>query len=92
MSWFVYVLRCKDNSLYTGITTDVERRFQEHKSEKTGAKYTKSKKPVEIAYTEKFDSRSDAASREFAIKRLSKIDKEKLVSQKLGHGILGKQI
>lgn len=80
MSWFVYILRCDDNSLYTGITTNVERRFSEHTSGKLGAKYTKSKKPFEIVYTEKAKTRSDAAIRESQIKKLSKIDKETLVS------------
>lgn len=79
--WFVYIVRCADNSLYTGIATDVERRVGEHNS--TGmlaAKYTRARQPVKLVYYETAKSRSAAASREYAIKRLSKATKEKLVA------------
>jgi len=77
--WYVYILRCEDNSLYTGVTTDVERRFEEHKSAKVGAKYTKAKKASEIVYIEKCDSRSTAQKRESEIKKFKKLEKEKLI-------------
>lgn len=80
-SWYVYMLRCSDGSLYTGVTTDVERRLAEHKAGKVGAKYTRSRIPLHIAYTETCASRSEAQSREFALKRLSKAEKESLAKR-----------
>ena len=65
--YFVYILKCKDGSLYTGITTDVERRFIEHRSG-IGGHYTKAKKVVRIAYTEQHPDRSSASKRESEIK------------------------
>jgi len=65
--YFLYLLECKDGSLYTGITTDVERRFNEHKN-KIGGHYTRSKKVVRVAYTEKHPNRSSALKREAEIK------------------------
>ncbi len=65
--YFVYILLCKDGSLYTGITTDVARRFKEHK-EGTGAHYTRAKKAKKILYTEKHKNRSSASKREAEIK------------------------
>ena len=76
--YFVYILKCIDASLYTGITTDVERRLKEHKKG-TGGNYTRSRKPVKILYTERFPDRSSASKREAAIKRLSRAEKLKLV-------------
>ena len=78
--WYVYILRCADDSLYTGVTTDVLRRFKEHTEGKTGAKYTRANKPIEIVYTHKYDTRSEAQIEEARIKKLSKVQKEKLVS------------
>jgi putative endonuclease len=66
--YFVYLLKCGDGSIYIGITTSVERRFQEHKSGKGGA-YTRAKKAVKILYSEKFRTRSKASKREVEIKR-----------------------
>ncbi len=80
-NWYVYIVRCADNSLYTGIALDVERRLAEHNGEKA-AKYTRSRQPVCLLYTEETNSRSAAASREFAIKSLSKSEKEELILQK----------
>lgn len=78
--WNVYVLRCSDNSLYTGTTTDVARRTQEHnRCNKKGAKYTRSKRPVVLVYYETYDSKTDAYRREYDIKCLSKAQKEKLI-------------
>ena len=68
MPYFLYILKCKDGSLYTGITTDVKRRFEEHKSGK-GGHYTSAKKAMKILYTEKCKDRSSALKREAEIKR-----------------------
>ncbi|VAW51358.1 hypothetical protein MNBD_GAMMA06-945 [hydrothermal vent metagenome] len=82
-SWFVYVLRCADNSLYTGITLNIDKRLDEHNGiEKNGAKYTHSRRPVELAYLEATTSRSSACKREHAIKNLKKSEKEILVRKK----------
>jgi putative endonuclease len=77
--WFVYMLRCADNSLYTGVTTDVERRVVEHNAEKSVTKYTRVRQPVSLAYQEKAESRSEACKREAQLKKLPKKDKEVLV-------------
>jgi putative endonuclease len=74
----VYVLECADGSLYTGYTTDVERRVAEHDAGE-GAKYTRGRTPVELVYSESFDSKSAAMSREYEIKQLSRAEKERLV-------------
>lgn len=81
--WQVYILRCADNSLYTGITTDVQRRLDEHNGlVKNGAKYTRNRQPVTLAYQEDAPSRSAACKREAAIKRLNKAQKEQLIVRK----------
>jgi putative endonuclease len=81
-TWFVYVLRCADNSLYTGITLDVNKRLDEHNGiEKNGAKYTQARRPVELVYQEASDSRSAACKREYAIKKFDKSQKERLIKQ-----------
>lgn len=73
--WVVYILRCDDGSLYTGISTDPERRFREHLETPRGAKYFKGRRPVEIAWREGGHDRGSASRREAAIKRLSRADK-----------------
>jgi len=79
--WFVYLLRCSDDSLYTGIATDVARRVAEHNhSNTTGARYTRTRRPVRLVYQESMESRSAAAEREAQIKRLRKRDKESLIT------------
>ncbi|HVZ11275.1 MAG TPA: GIY-YIG nuclease family protein [Candidatus Paceibacterota bacterium] len=77
--YFVYLLECGDQSIYTGITTDVERRFQEHQAG-VGSAYTRSRKAVKMLYIEKYRTRSAAARRETAIKRLSRREKLVLIS------------
>jgi len=77
--WFVYMLRCSDNSLYTGITIDVKRRVKEHNGEKSVTKYTRVRQPVEMVYQEKAISRAEACKREAQLKKLTKTDKEALV-------------
>jgi putative endonuclease len=76
--YFVYIIECKDKSLYTGITTDVERRFVEHKKGK-GGHYTRAKGVVKIVYKEKYKNRSSASKREFQIKKLSRKKKLGLI-------------
>jgi len=78
--WFVYMLRCADNSLYTGITTDVERREIEHNGKKSVTKYTRVRQPVELVYRENAGSRSEASKREVQLKKLKKYEKEALVA------------
>lgn len=77
----VYILECADKSLYTGITTDVARRFKEHK-EKIGSHYTNAKKAVRIAYTEEHPDRSSASKREAEIKSWSRKKKLQLLMKK----------
>ena len=81
-SYYIYILRCTDNSLYTGITTDVKRRFEEHISGRyQGAKYTRSRKPVSIEALWQCCTRSDASKLECALKKLTKTQKEKLICE-----------
>ena len=80
MSWYVYILRCGDNTLYTGITGDVERRLAVHRSGK-GAKYTRGRGPLELVYTEEVPDKSAALRREYQIKRLTRQEKEQLISK-----------
>ena len=79
MSWQVYMIRCSDDSLYTGISSDVERRWQQH-VDRRGAKYFRGREPVAIVYLEAAADRSSASRREAAIKRLRRLDKELLIS------------
>ena len=80
--WFVYIIRCDDDSLYTGITKDVDRRIQEHnEGGRLAAKYTRTRLPVVLVYQEKCESRSVATKREIEIKLLSRKDKKHLLSQ-----------
>ena len=75
---YVYILKCADGSLYTGWTTDLEKRVIAHNSG-NGAKYTKSRLPVELIYYEEFENKSDALKRECAIKKLSRVEKLKQI-------------
>lgn len=79
--YYVYMLRCKDGSLYTGYTTDINRRVQEHQAGK-GCKYTCSRCPVKLVYAEKIDSKTLALRREREIKSLTKMQKEELVKSR----------
>ena len=80
MSWKVYILRCADNSLYTGITTDLERRISEHNSDnKKGARYTRARRPVKLVFSENCDDRAHASRREYDLKKLSREQKMHLV-------------
>lgn len=78
--FYVYMVRCKNNSLYTGWTTDLERRVKEHNNG-TGSKYVRANGPVELVYFEKMNDKVEATKREYQIKQLTKEKKELLVSQ-----------
>jgi len=81
-NWYVYLVRCRDNSLYTGIAKSPEKRVAEHNTDnQLGAKYTRARRPVKLVHQEKLSSRSLAAKRESEIKRLSKQQKELLISE-----------
>lgn len=79
--WKLYILRCGDGTLYTGITKDVDARFQAHKSGK-GAKYTRGRGPLALVYTERCGSHSDALKREYAIKSMTTEEKRRLFEEK----------
>lgn len=76
--YYVYVLKCRDDTLYTGITTDLEQRLTKH-NEGIGAKYTRGRTPVKLMYYESGYTKSEALKREIAIKKLTRIKKEKLI-------------
>lgn len=76
--WYLYLLRCGDGTLYTGITTDVGKRLEAHRTGK-GAKYTKGRGPLQLAYAEACGSHSDALKRELAVKKMSRQEKECLI-------------
>lgn len=78
---YVYIVKCKDKSLYTGWTTDVEKRLKAHNSGK-GAKYTKSRRPVTLVHQEEFETKGEALRREMAIKQLTRSAKLKLIAKK----------
>lgn len=77
--WHIYILKCSDNSYYTGITTDINRREAEHNGSVKWAKYTRMRRPVELIYSEDVDTKSEAAKREYIIKKLTRIQKESLI-------------
>lgn len=77
--YYLYIVRCSDNSLYCGTTTDLERRITEHNSNKKGAKYTRGRQPVQLVYCEELEDMSAALKREVQIKKLSRKAKEKLL-------------
>jgi len=79
-NWTVYILHCGDGSLYTGITTDIERRLHEHNHSTKGARYTRARRPLTLAYQEFSGSRSAACRREWEIKQLSAAQKRQLIS------------
>ena len=79
--WYLYILRCGDGTLYTGITTDVERRLEAHRQGR-GAKYTRGRGPLELAYQEECGTHSEALKREYAVKQLTREEKEDLIGNK----------
>ena len=85
LDWKVYILRCSDNSLYTGITLDLNRRLKEHNhDDRLASAYTRARRPVTLVYKEAHTDRSSASKREAAIKKLTKLEKEKLIINKHG--------
>lgn len=81
MPWFLYIIKCRDETLYTGITTDISRRINEHNSSKKGAFYTRNKAPVELVYQEALPSQSAARKREAAVKKLTRQEKIELIKK-----------
>ena len=75
---YTYILKCKDDSLYTGWTNDLKKRITSHNAGK-GAKYTKARRPVELVFYEEFQTREESMKREYAIKQLSRKEKEALI-------------
>ena len=76
---YVYLLKCSDNSLYTGITTDVDRRIIEHNESPLGAKYTKGRRPVTLVWTKEVENKSEAAKEEYRVRKLTKKKKAELI-------------
>ena len=80
--WFVYILKCSDNTYYTGITTDIDRRLIEHNtSSDKAARYTRTRRPVEIIYESSFLTKSEASKEEYRIKKLTRKHKENLIKK-----------
>ena len=79
-NWYLYILRCKDDTFYTGITTDVEKRLEAHRTGK-GAKYTRGRGPLELVYRESCGSHSDALKREHQVKMLTREAKQNLIRE-----------
>jgi putative endonuclease len=79
--WFMYVVRCSDGTLYTGITKDIKKRVLEHNYGTRGAKYTKSRRPVQLIYRRECESHSHALKEEWAFKKLRKAKKERIIKE-----------
>ena len=77
-AWFVYIVRCNDDTLYTGMTNDIVRRIDQHNAG-TASRYTRVRRPVELVYQQQVESRSAALKREYAIKQLTRKQKEQLI-------------
>lgn len=77
--YFLYIIQCDDGTLYTGITTDLERRIAEHNQSSLGARYTRGRGPFKLAYSKEFDNRSLASKEEYRIKKLSRLEKLELI-------------
>lgn len=75
----LYILKCKDSTLYTGIALDLDKRIKEHNSSKLGAKYTKARRPVKLVYSKKFKNRSTASKAEAEIKKMSRQQKLEII-------------
>jgi len=79
--WFVYILKCSDNTFYAGVTTDLERRLFEHNNSDKWARYTRMRRPVELVYSNNFNSRIEACKEEYRIKQLNRKQKEELIKK-----------
>ncbi len=85
MNWYVYLLQCADNTYYTGISTDLQRRLREHnEDDRKAARYTRARRPVSMVYFELCSDRSSASSREYEIRKLSRNRKNQLVESMSG--------
>mgnify|MGYP000922418698 FL=1 len=80
MNYVVYLLECADGTFYTGVTTDMARRLTEHNEGVRGAKYTKARRPVTVVYQEAASSRSEAQKREYVLRHLSRVEKQRLAA------------
>ena len=80
MSYFVYIVECKDKTYYTGITNDLEARIETHNTSPQGAKYTRARRPVTLAYSEPCADKSAALSREYEIRKLSRAQKSSIIA------------
>ena len=87
--WFLYVVECSDGSLYTGITTNINRRINEHNYGDRGAKYTRSRRPVRLLMTQEFTTHSKAASAEYKFKKLNRKRKLEVILENRGFNSLG---
>lgn len=80
--YYLYILKCADKTLYTGITTDLKRRVREHNKSNLGAKYAKGRRPVKLVFSKKFKSRSSALKEECRVKKLTKEEKIRIIKRK----------
>ena len=81
--WHIYMVRCSDGTLYTGITNDLKKRIEAHNSGKEGARYTRSRRPVKLVYSEQVESKSAAAKLEYQLKKLPRLKKIRLIKDKI---------
>ena len=81
MTYFIYLLRCSDKTLYCGQTKDLKRRIKEHNDPDSKSKYTRTRRPVKLVYFEKYKTVNEALKREFEIKRMTKVKKEVLIKK-----------
>jgi len=81
MTYFIYLLRCSDKTLYCGQTKDLKRRIKEHNDPDSKSKYTRTRRPVKLVYFEKYKTVNEALKREFEIKKMKKTEKEKLIKK-----------
>jgi putative endonuclease len=79
--WYMYVVRCDDGTLYTGITTDITRRVNEHNASPRGAKYTKTRRPVTLVYSKAYPNKSLAMKAEYRFKQLTRVEKLNLITK-----------
>lgn len=81
MKYFVYILECSDKTLYTGYTNDIKKRILAHNNLKTGARYTKARRPVQLVYSQKFKTKSEALKKEIIIKKMMRSEKLKMIKR-----------
>jgi putative endonuclease len=81
MKWFLYILRCADDTLYVGVTTNMSRRLNEHNTSNKGAKYTKHRRPVKLVYHTQYEDRSSAQKAEYKFRKLTRKRKEEIINE-----------